>query len=189
MPADKQWDPFAAISRLAVSFQMAPNGAHRRVWNELGPWLRTLAMQAGPKWLPRLSMGFPCHIVTMHPTPTPCTNSAVAACWICKQPTCLGHSFCNVEGEIICYGCATKSAANHSGARHTQQDQEAQKREALRQARKVLEVGPKAAWKTIHRAYKRKVARAHPDQGGTTEEFRRIQEAYELLKAEHEAES
>jgi hypothetical protein len=189
MPSEK-WDAFGALSRLAVTFQMAPDGAHRRIWNELAPWFRTLATRAGPKWLPRMSMSFPCHIVAVipgEPTPKHCPHSAVASCLVCKRPTCLAHSFVNVEGETICYSCASEAAGLKGNGAPPPEDAEARK-EALRRAREVLEVGPRASWKTIHRAYRRKAAQAHPDSGGSEVRFREIQEAYEILKAEHEAE-
>jgi len=182
MPAEK-WDPLGALSRLAVGFQMAPQGAHKRVWNELAPWFRSLLMQAGPKWLPRMGMGFPCHIVVLEPRPSPCVNSAVAGCHICHRPTCLAHSFVNVAGEIVCYGCVSRMAGIGTG----EKEQEEERQKKLREARKILGVKPNTAWTTIHKAYRRKAKAAHPDRsGGSEEEFKRIQAAYELLKEEHE---
>lgn len=182
MPAEK-WDPLAAITRLAGVFQIAPEGAHRRVWNELAPWFRNLVMQAGPKWLPRMGMGFPCHIVALEPKPMPCRNSAVAGCHVCHQATCLAHSFVNVAGELVCYGCVAQMLLGASN----KQSQEELRKQALAEARKTLGVAPDAPWSVIHKTYRRKARKAHPDSGGSEEEFKRIQMAYELLKAEHEA--
>jgi hypothetical protein len=50
------------------------------------------------------------------------------------------------------------------------------------EAYQVLEVQPGAAWEDILQAYRRAIQRAHPDMGGTTEEFARVRHAYETLK-------
>ena len=47
----------------------------------------------------------------------------------------------------------------------------------------VLLVDPGADDDEIERAYRERVKRAHPDQGGSVEEFRRVRTAYERLKA------
>lgn len=187
MPDDK-WDPIAEISRLAIGLQMAPKGAHRRVWSELGPWFRNLVMQAGPKWLPRMGMGFPCHIVALDGGLTaPCRNSAVAACHVCHQPTCLVHSFVNVAGEIVCYGCVTTMGVVMEEKRTQAERQKRDREDALMRAREVLGVGARASWKKIHAAYRRRAKEAHPDRGGSEEEFKKVQAAYELLKEAHES--
>jgi len=45
----------------------------------------------------------------------------------------------------------------------------------------VLGVDPGAGEAEIRRAYRRRVKRAHPDQGGSSTEFRAVQDAYEEL--------
>jgi len=47
----------------------------------------------------------------------------------------------------------------------------------------VLLVGPDADEDDIERAYRERVKQAHPDQGGSVAEFRRVRTAYEKLKA------
>ncbi|PSQ32842.1 ferredoxin [Halobacteriales archaeon SW_10_68_16] len=49
----------------------------------------------------------------------------------------------------------------------------------------VLLVAPDADTGEIERAYRERVKQAHPDQGGSVEEFRRVRTAYEQLKAGH----
>jgi hypothetical protein len=46
----------------------------------------------------------------------------------------------------------------------------------------VFELDSGASWEDIQRAYRRKVQRAHPDQGGTAAEFAALQDAYEILR-------
>lgn len=52
----------------------------------------------------------------------------------------------------------------------------------------VLLVAPDADDEEIERAYRERVKQAHPDQGGSVEEFRRVRTAYEKLTAGYEGE-
>jgi len=52
----------------------------------------------------------------------------------------------------------------------------------------VLLVDPDADEEAIERAYRERVKQAHPDQGGSVEEFRRVRRAYEKLTAGYDAE-
>jgi ferredoxin len=45
----------------------------------------------------------------------------------------------------------------------------------------VLGVDPGASEAAVREAYRQRVKEAHPDQGGSTAEFRRVQDAYEAL--------
>ncbi|QGN08177.1 ferredoxin [Halorhabdus sp. CBA1104] len=54
----------------------------------------------------------------------------------------------------------------------------------------VLGVDPGTPQDGIHDAYRERVKEAHPDQGGSVAQFRRVQAAYEtLLEREYEAQS
>lgn len=46
----------------------------------------------------------------------------------------------------------------------------------------ILGVAKTADWACIQAAYRKKIARAHPDKGGDAESFIKIQQAFELLK-------
>lgn len=48
----------------------------------------------------------------------------------------------------------------------------------------VLGIAPDADQKTIRAAYRRRAREAHPDQGGSAEDFHRVQEAWETLGSE-----
>ncbi|GAA1454227.1 DnaJ domain-containing protein [Nesterenkonia lacusekhoensis] len=48
----------------------------------------------------------------------------------------------------------------------------------------VLGVDPDADQKTIRAAYRRRMRQTHPDQGGSAEEFHRVQQAWEALGSE-----
>lgn len=47
----------------------------------------------------------------------------------------------------------------------------------------VLDVAPDADEAAIRRAYRRRVKEAHPDQGGSIEEFRAVRDAYEAIES------
>ena len=53
----------------------------------------------------------------------------------------------------------------------------------------VLGVEPDADEATVVRAYRRRVKETHPDQGGTTAEFKRVQDAYAAIEAGEAAET
>lgn len=48
----------------------------------------------------------------------------------------------------------------------------------------VLGVGKNATEEDIKKAYRKKVKKCHPDYGGDSEEFRKVQEAYDVLSNE-----
>lgn len=49
----------------------------------------------------------------------------------------------------------------------------------------VLDISADATWDVVRARYRELVMQHHPDRGGTVEEFRRIQTAYEALRAKH----
>ena len=55
-------------------------------------------------------------------------------------------------------------------------------KEDYEQSCATLGVEPDTSWEEIDRVYKVKAQFAHPDKGGDTERFKRIQKAYEYLK-------
>jgi ferredoxin len=51
----------------------------------------------------------------------------------------------------------------------------------------VLGLDSEASTADVHRAYRRRVKEAHPDHGGSAEEFRAVREAYEALTSDETA--
>lgn len=189
MPDDPSWSPLEAIGRVAAGFQFAPSGAGGRVWEQLRPWIAQLTLSAVPRWLPRLVLGAPCHVAVMRDGATSrCPSHAVGACVLCRQPTCLSHSFVNAAGDVACFVCISKQTQGATGApppdtgarprRPTEED--------VKQAARILGVRKNASWPRIQKAYREKVKTAHPDRGGSAEEFHRVQRAFDLLKSTHE---
>lgn len=50
----------------------------------------------------------------------------------------------------------------------------------------VLGIDPTASTREVQRAYRERIKRAHPDHGGSIDEFRRVRGAYEAIKHEEE---
>ena len=48
----------------------------------------------------------------------------------------------------------------------------------------ILEINPSSSDSTIKKAYKKQIKIFHPDKGGTTESFQKINEAYNILSNE-----
>jgi len=55
-------------------------------------------------------------------------------------------------------------------------------RESFDESCAIIGVEPEASWEEIERVYRVKVQFTHPDKGGDTERFKRIQKAYDYLK-------
>lgn len=57
------------------------------------------------------------------------------------------------------------------------------KRAEIQAAQEILGVASSATFQDIKAAYRNLVMKNHPDQGGSSEAFRKVQEAYEFLKS------
>ena len=172
------------------ALQGVPGGAHRRVWAELGPWLRSLTMEAAPSWLQRLGAQQPCHVVD-YTARRACTRHAVALCSVCVRPTCLEHAFINRMGEAICYVCATAAMPNRAAPPPIDPTRARQKE--LQWARQRLKVTASATLDEIRRAHRKLSGELHPDKFHTEREraqaekrFKDVQRAYDLLRSELE---
>lgn len=193
MAGDRRTDAFEAIGRIFAGFQFSAPGAAGRVLEQLRPWVTELTIAAVPRWLPRLALGMPCHVATKGPHgPVRCPSHAVGLCVVCEQPACLRHAFVAVSGDVVCYVCASRHAKAPAGGQPPPgpgaappQDPPTPKAD-LAAARRVLGVKKSASWPDIQAAYRQKVLKTHPDRGGSDDAFRRVQQAYELLKKEHE---
>lgn len=158
---------------------------------QLRPWVQRLSLSAMPRWIPHLAAGMQCHVATQDPSNPGfqrCTNVGCGPCVFCRQTTCLEHSFVAGSGELICFACVAKHPAAQGNADPPPRARAAEPSQAeIVAAYKVLGI-PKDAWgnwEAVNAAYKKRVLKAHPDQGGSAEKFRKIQGAYELLKKVH----
>jgi hypothetical protein len=178
------------LGEVLGTLQAAPGPVHRRIWVELGPWLRALTVEAAPKWLGRLGAELPCHVVATEQH-LRCTRHAVALCMLCGRATCLEHSFIDRAGEAICYVCAT--AALHSRSVHNppKVPQTGPSVRDIAWARRQLKVDEDATAAELHTAHRRQSAHWHPDRYRSEREkanaerrFKDVQRAFDILQNE-----
>lgn len=190
-------DILDALSKMAVSFQVAPPGVPKRIWDEMRPWLSRLAIHAAPKWLPRLSFGFPCHVpIYQHGKPVAgCSRAAIAVCDVCAQPCCLDHARIDQFGDGICYMCVAEAIRMRqtAGPREKPKIEEQADRQTLKWARKMVGVKADTPWEEVRAAHRRMSAKHHPDRvrgekekARAEEKFKEVQRAFEVLLREHE---
>lgn len=185
-----------ALGRVAASFQGMPPGAFSgRVWQELKPWMEKLMLSAAPKWLPRLTFGFPCQIPVFKQGVAvgPCQHHAIAACDVCGQPCCLYHARIDHLGDAICYPCVARAVAAHRGGPTPDAAPPPTPAAELAWARKFLKVTAATSWDDVKSAYKKACAKYHPDKQSTDAgrrkaeaRFKEIQRAWAILQREHE---
>lgn len=180
--------------------QYVPPGTPGRIWEELRPWLARLALNAAPKWLPRLAYGFPCKVpVYAHGAPVgPCVRAAVGVCEVCQAPCCLDHSRIDQYGDAICYLCiaeAIRAKRGAAGERPPPAQKPRPSAQDVRWARRVLDVKADTDWEEVRRQHRKLSAKWHPDvhtgekaKAKAEEKFKELQRAFEVLdKARQEA--
>jgi hypothetical protein len=196
-------DIFETLGRVVLTFQSAPQGVPGRIWDELRPWFSRLAVNAAPKWLPRLSFGFACSVP--RPDGKACPRPAIAACDVCQQPCCLDHARIDQYGDGICYLCCIEAILRKQAERggqpapgpgahargHAPPPPAPRDRE-LQWARKTLGVKKAAEWEEVRSAHRKMSAKWHPDRhqgagyAAAEQKFKDVQRAFDLLTKEHE---
>jgi hypothetical protein len=193
------------LGRVVLTFQSAPHGVSGRIWDELRPWMANLARFAAPKWLPRLSFGFACSLP--RPDGHACPRPAVAACDSCGRPCCLDHARIDQWGDAICYACcweiqqkkqAERAAGGPPPGRGGQEQagqsppQPPISEQELAWARRTLGVKKSTEWKEVQAAYRKLLAKWHPDHhagpgyAAAEAKFKNVRNAYDLLVKERE---
>lgn len=179
------------------ALQSTPGAVHRQIWAELGPWLRSLTVEAAPKWLAQLAQRQQCHVgpVDRRGQVQPCRRNAVANCSICHLGTCLEHSFIDHTGDAICYVCATRAAAHAAPRTPPPRDpaRVVDDQKDVLWARRVLKVHAGATADELHTQHRLLSARYHPDRYQTDREkkraeqrFKDVQRAHDILQKELE---
>lgn len=179
-----------ALGRLAASLKFGSRGAGQRVMQQVRPWIEQLTLSGVVRWLPHLALGAPCHIQVRHLLSgrwTRCTNVGCGPCVFCQQTVCLDHSFVASSGDLLCFACVTKHQpeAPKGGPAPSDAPPGPEPRPSAAEeqaARAVLEVSPGASWLAVQASYRKLAFEAHPDRGGSVEQFKRIGHAYDVLK-------
>lgn len=192
------------LGQVASAFGAAPDSAHKRIWEEVAPWIKTLMVQAAPKWLPRLTIGVPCEVA---PPQRQCPRSAIAACDVCQKPCCLEHSRIDKHGDAICYACIATSIQRAKAEHMVNGTQPRQHqwwpppgaqppspppgptKEELAAAWKTLKLKQGSKWEEVEASYKDLLRKHHPDRQRTPDakakaeaKFKAVRAAYDLLK-------
>ena len=196
---------FGAFARLAGDLVTGTPDAPRNAWQAIAPFVNDLTRVATQQWLPYLFRGIPCEIVFLPNDGSPqqaCPSHAIAACVVCRKPVCPSHSFVSRAGQAVCFRCV-QLGINAEGGRAAEppphpgagepkppdHDGAREKRTALARARKLLGVRPSASFDAIKSAHIKKSFEWHPDRNAAPDaarRFQKIQDAFLLLKAEHE---
>lgn len=203
--------PLGVLGRIASTFAGGPPDGARNAWQGFAPWLQRLTLAAGTRWMPYLVRGIPCEVAEQG---HPCSNSAIGACGICHKPCCLDHAFVAQDGSAVCYVCVGKAAAaagpkipgqeprrppppppgaaqsppgsGNGGAPPRPKNQPPP--EAYAAARRVLGVKRRMPMADVERAYRKLLARWHPDKypmhlrDDAEKRFKEIRTAYDFLK-------
>lgn len=215
MPEILDW--LEVAGKVATSFQASPDGTPQRVWQELGPWFSRLSQNAAKKWLPRILSDASCQVPTLSSgMPSPCTRHAIAVCDVCGRNVCLEHARVDHRGEGICFPCiaaAMKAAKQHGqaffdgntvadrgyenpppaggpgGARPPNNEQA--KKEALREAYKILGVKQSCTDAELKAAYRKLASKWHPDKFTDSQKksdaetkIKRINRAHDFIVAD-----
>jgi hypothetical protein len=179
------------LGEVLGTLQAAPGPVHRRIWIELGPWLRTLTVEAAPKWLGRLAAELPCHVAAIeHDGARKCPRHAVALCMLCGGATCLEHAFIDIHGESICYVCATKALHGHvHHAPPPKVPRDVQSPRDVAWACRQLKVDSDVTAAELHTAHRKLSAHWHPDRYRTEQQkanaerrFKDVQRAFDILQ-------
>lgn len=208
---DPLTDFLQAAGRIAVSLQSAPQGVPERLWREVQPWITRLVTNASINWLPILSIGAPCDILTPDQVVmdrwVPCGRSAIVLCDCCGRRVCLLHCRIDSNAQAICFECvamAHQAAAQRPrpapDPRRAHQPPpggappRAKKQHVMTRANalRVLGLRGSVTPEEIKKAFRRKAAQWHPDKHPDNPEkaqakFVEAQQAYEVLLASEAA--
>lgn len=214
MPEILDW--LEVAGRVATSFQASPDGTPQKVWQELGPWFSRLSQNAAKKWLPRILSDASCQVPLLSSgMPSPCTRHAISQCDVCGRNVCLEHARVDHRGEAICFPCiaaAMKAAKQHgqdffdgntatdrgyenAPPKNGPQPNSAQaKKEALREAYRILGVKQSCTDAELKAAYRKLAAKWHPDKFSDPDKkadaetkIKRINRAHDFIVAERNA--
>lgn len=201
MPGES--DLLSTLSRMALSFQVAPTGVPGRIWDELRPWLARLAVNAAPKWLPRLMFGFPCAVpVYQGGRPVArCAKNAVASCDACGEACCLDHARIDQFGDAICYLCVASLVNERRNGAAPEEPQPpppaaetpGPSAKDLTWARRMLKVTKDDSLDEVRASHRRLSGKWHPDRhrapaanAKAEQKFKDVQRAFDLLQRDYE---
>lgn len=100
-------------------------------------------------------------------------------CLGCQSFVCLDHAFVNYTSrEIVCFSCV-ESFESGKGKKQRKAQRQKKKTEAD-YPWTVLGIPPGSSEEVINKAFRRKAAKCHPDKGGKTEDFNKLNDAKDV---------
>jgi hypothetical protein len=176
-----------AASKAFTSIGQMPEGVTRRAWNELNPFLTRLGQAITARWMPHVAQQIPCAVRATNAPP--CPNLSVTHCIACGEPTCPFHACVDHTGSALCFACVGIAVHVRKQAPPPPpgETREAAKERARAEAYRTLGLEPGVSFEVVRKRHRKLVKLHHPDRNGDLELCKRINAAFELLKAEFEA--
>lgn len=201
MPGDFIGDVLNTVGKVASFVTAAPQGMPEQVWREISPWLTRFVSQAPAKWIPFLSAGFVCDVLTpsLHSETgwVGCDNHAVNLCDCCGRRVCLVHARIDSSGDVICLECV--DAARRAALEHprpppgndprrppragSHQERKKPDARAIAEARRVLGITARTSEAEARATYKKLLAKWHPDKYQVAAERERAEIQYKAVRA------
>jgi hypothetical protein len=154
-------------------------------------WFSKLQEHALVRWTPIALSNSPCNFRIGNP----CNRPAISICAVCRTTTCLEHALVASNADVVCVGCANDLIKYVNQEREKPRAVPTPKppqsvppptTDQLRKAHfKTMKLRPTATVEQVKARYKKLVMTAHPDRGGSAQEFSRITEAYNWITKVH----
>lgn len=174
-------------------------GAPPLITETLLPWANKVGLNAIARWSPVVASHIRCGLPVKMGSPHLCSNQAVSGCGCCKRPVCLDHAMVAPNADVICLKCVNevfklvqeRAAKEDPPPRpRSMSDDGPEDRERLRKKHLKtlgLDDDDDVSIDEIKSAYRKLVAKAHPDKfpeserKAATKRFLKIQQAYDFL--------
>lgn len=147
------------------------------------PFLLNLSSSATLKWGSFLLNDYPC-------VKRGCPESAVGYCAGCGRTVCLAHAAVSMRGDVVCLKCVTDLHGDGPSPKNASSKRRKQRATSgdtdVDACLRVLGITPSddwdERWEEIKARYRELARLKHPDRGGDTEAFARINDAFETLR-------
>lgn len=124
------------------------------------PWAMDIARSAPSRWLLPANVPPRCWQEDRNAV---CGLFAVGGCHICGRPVCLGHSLVSSDATIVCWTCVRIARQHAKPWKPPAQVSAGSPAEALAWAYDLLGVNEDASAQEVKSAFKKRIAKFHPD--------------------------
>lgn len=163
------------------------------------PWANKVGVNALARWSPVVGSHIRCGLPYKLGSPHMCANQAISGCGCCKAPVCLEHAMVAGNADVVCLRCVNETfkiiqeriaKEPRPASRRVEDEASADAGREERKHLKVLGLDEDASLDEIKAAYRKLVAKSHPDKfpederKAATKKFLKIQAAYDFLVAD-----